>query len=92
MEIVTGKQGRPGLIVGGKAMFTRPRSGITTNAFNIKNLLGRRHEFVGCLQTRVRRITIAAQLDRLYLCYLFGKRFFRRKDLIDFLVASVRYV
>ncbi len=55
-------------VFGIKAVFTRPRSGVTADTFSIEDLLRYRHDLVDGRPARVRRIGVAARLDSLYFC------------------------
>ncbi len=64
-----------------------PRPGIVTDIFGFEDLLHGRHDLVDGVPGCVRRIGIAPGLDRLDFRQLLRQRFFRRKNVVDFLIS-----
>ncbi|WP_157137470.1 hypothetical protein [Mycobacterium parascrofulaceum] len=60
-------------------------------AFNIQDLLGRRHNFVYRCRACIRGITVATQLNGLYLSYLLWQRLLGSENLIYLAITRMRY-
>jgi hypothetical protein len=54
--------------------------------------LCRRHHLVDSVTASVRSVGIATRLDRLDFSQLLRRRLFRGKDIVDLLIACIRYI